>query len=160
MKNLASLALIASLYVIACALPAIGADRTNPIRGIWCNTSFPYVFSFVYWWANPLFFAGCAALACGWGRLASWLGLAASGLAVSYTVMSEFQGLLDGYFAWLASMLALTTAGSLWRHGGSRPVEDRRLSDEDPAHDASSPSTEEPSSASSPSAPLSSDSPS
>jgi hypothetical protein len=76
-QNARYLAGIVLLYGIACALLAFVLPEDEVVPGIQCLIQFPWVLFYASWWATPLFFGGCVALAGGRGRLAAGLGLAA-----------------------------------------------------------------------------------
>ena len=100
---------LSTLYIIACALPALGPSGSHSAPGITC-----LIVGFLWhpaWWANPLFFAGCVALAREKNRLAAKLGLIATFLAVGFGLLCRFEGFQIGAYFWMASMVGLTAAG-------------------------------------------------
>ena len=86
------------LYAVACCLPAYwryGAPDGQYVYGLFCLIALPFVLISPAWYANPLFFWGCIALAGGNARRASWAGLAATILALSFIasfVMNPVSG--------------------------------------------------------------------
>ena len=174
MKRSIWLVLLLSAYILACSLPVRASGPFSNRAGINCLV-LPFVVPFglivPFWWANPLFFAGCLALACKRGGLAIGLGLLASVLALSFGLMSGFDGLRSGSLLWMASLFGLVMAGfheADWADGSgpAKPEGFDELHEADAAwtlgsdHGASSPSGADSSPASSSSAPLSSRSPS
>jgi hypothetical protein len=105
------IAAILSIYALACALPALGTDWERAETGMGLLTYFPWVMVNPFWYANPIFFAGCAVLALGNHRLATCLGLVASALAVGFACMIKFEGIQAGFLFWTASMFGLALAG-------------------------------------------------
>lgn len=101
------------LYVVSLALPAVALDTSHhPVFGIQC---FLFGWFTVPWFANPvLLFAGIA-LCLDCPRLALAFALVALALALSTLcyLRVDVRELYVGFFAWLASMLALAiSAGS------------------------------------------------
>jgi hypothetical protein len=110
LKNPWSLAVLSLLYGLACALPAWW-HRTAPISGIACLCIVPYVMFYPYWWANPLFFAGCISLAKGHAEPATILGILASAIAASFFRLNRLGPAGIGSAFWMASMVGLVIAG-------------------------------------------------
>jgi len=94
------------LYSIACALPAMGR-----LHGFLCLISFPHALLVPAWWANPMFFAGCIALAGRNTKVATVLGDIASALAMSISVVSPVRGLQVGSTFWFVCMFGLAGSG-------------------------------------------------
>jgi hypothetical protein len=105
------IAAILSIYALACNLPALGTDWEQAETGLGLLTYFPWVLLNPFWYANPIFFAGCLVLALGNQRLASGLGLVASALAVCFACLIRFEEIQPGFVLWMASMFGLAMAG-------------------------------------------------
>jgi hypothetical protein len=115
MRRFAMIAGLVLMYILACALPVRSSGQFANGPGINCLVApfifFPFGLLVPFWWANPLFFGGCLALGAGNNRLAGWLGLIASLLAVVYNGMAGFDGMREGSALWMIAMFWLTVAG-------------------------------------------------
>jgi hypothetical protein len=102
------------LYLLACAFPAFDGQQ-----GFEFLVGLPEALFIPFWWANPLFFAGCTTLVFGKARLASWLGITASGIAASFfgvvIYFGDLRNIEIGSVFWMISMLGLTAAGRIGR---------------------------------------------
>ncbi len=98
------------VYGLACALPAWWR-HWEPVYGIACLLN-PLALLTPFWWANPLFFAGCVALAKGRAFRAMALGIVATALATSFFPLLA-RGDADGIGSafWVAAMACLPIAG-------------------------------------------------
>ena len=65
MKNWKLLVGVLLVYGMACALPAWYSHRGEPVYGIVCLFMIPWALLTLFWWANPLFFAGCVGAGAG-----------------------------------------------------------------------------------------------
>jgi len=111
-KNWKLLVGVLLLYGMACALPAWW-HRGEPVYGIVCLL-IPHALLTPYWWANPLFFAGCVALAQGRAFRAMALGIVATALATSFfPLFSRRDASGIGSAFWVAAMACLAIAGFL-----------------------------------------------
>jgi hypothetical protein len=111
------LLLVAALYGLALALPAIdNGDASFVFRGslpgYMCLIMVPLVCALPGWWANPLLLAGCVLLALRKTRAAWWVGLSALVLAstVFFMAIGDPKSLRTGSLFWLASMVAFFLA--------------------------------------------------
>ena len=104
-KNRKLLIGVLLVYGLACALPAWWRHG-EPVYGIVCLLN-PLALLTPYWWANPLFFAGCVALAKGRAFRAMALGIVATALATSFFPLHSIEGARAG--------LALHSGWRPWR---------------------------------------------
>ena len=111
-KNRKLLIGVLLVYGLACALPAWWRYG-EPVYGIACLLN-PLALLTPFWWANPLFFAGCVALAKGRAFRAMALGIVATALATSFfplynTRDASASGIGSAF--WVAAMACLAIAG-------------------------------------------------
>ena len=94
-------------------LPA-WSHRGEPVYGIVCLFMIPCALLTLFWWANPLFFAGCVALAQGRSFRAMALGIVATALAtLFFPLWNRGYGSGIGSAFWVAAMACLAIAGFL-----------------------------------------------
>ncbi len=106
---------IVMLYLLACLWPEV--KGVSP-PGIAYLIALPMAMFVLAWWANPLFFAGCVALARGNTWLACGLGVVATILASTFFAgLYPKQGLsvfrVPCADLWLLSMVGLAASGFL-----------------------------------------------
>jgi hypothetical protein len=113
-KNWKLLVGVLLVYGMACALPAWYSHPGEPVYGIVCLFMIPYALLTLFWWANPLFFAGCVALAQGRSFRAMALGIVATALAtLFFPLWNRGYGSGIGSAFWVAAMACLAIAGFL-----------------------------------------------
>jgi len=109
-KNWKLLVGVLLVYGMACALPA-WRRHGEPVYGIACLLN-PLALLTPFWWANPLFFAGCVALAKGRAFRAMALGIVATALATSFFPLYGIEDASGiGSAFWVAAMACLAIAG-------------------------------------------------